>query len=176
MNQRNVMFTWLASVLLMAVLAGTPWISVVLTPEAGGQLIDITGYMVYPVASALILLQGSALLASFFTPVQVGRVLAGGVAIVMSWHLVTVATTLVPSMGSSMGASIETLTGVAGLLAQQELVSSTSESLLWAAYLVAVVLNILILAIKAIRPLHALPSKVKAGPNQIGMDLWDAQK
>ncbi|MFM1994950.1 MAG: hypothetical protein RLZZ610_467 [Actinomycetota bacterium] len=176
MNQRTVMFAWLASAILLAIFAGTPWSSVVLSPEAGGQLIEVTGYMAFPVASALILLQGSAILASFFTPVQVGKALAGGVAMVMIWHFITVSMTLGPSIGSSIEENIEAATGVSGAIAQQDLVASASESVLWAPYLLAVLINILILATKALMRLQASPSKVQTEPVQVGVDLWDAQK
>jgi hypothetical protein len=132
--------------------------------------------MAFPVASALILLQGSAILASFFTPVQIGKALAGGVAIVMVWHFISVSVTLGPSIGSSIEKNIEALTGVAGAIAQQDLVASANESVLWAAYLFAVLINTLILAIKALMHLQESPPKVQPEPAQVEVDLWDAQK
>lgn len=176
MNQRNLAFAWLGSVLLLSVFAGLSWLEVSLTPEAGGQSIEVTGYLAFPIISALILLQAAALLASFLTPTVVGRWIAGLLAPVMLGHAVLLIAGIEDAIETSLSATISQLTGVAGDVSQLQFVSESNNTFLWIGYLMAVAINLVVLVGKAL--LNVGPAKKAKEPkaSDDAGDLWESQK
>ena len=176
MNQRNLTFAWLASILLLAVFAGLRWLEVVLTPDAGGQIIEVTGYLVFPIISALILLQAASLLTSFFTPIVVGRWIAGLVAPVMLVHAVLTVIGLEDAIQASLAAGISDVTGVAGSSSQLQFVASSETTFMWVGYLVAIALNLVVLTGKALLNVGpAKPTPSNESSDDAG-NLWESQK
>ena len=57
MSSKRITIAWLISILLLVVFAGFSWLDLELTPEAGAQKFVISGYQVFPIISALLLLQ-----------------------------------------------------------------------------------------------------------------------
>jgi hypothetical protein len=176
LNQRSVTFAWLASILLLAIFAGATWLQVSLTPDAGEQNLEITGYLVYPIVSALILLQAASLLATFFTPLIVGRIIAGVLTPVMVIHGVFVALNLEQAFQTAVSAQIAEITGVVGADSQLQFVAFAGDTYLWVAYLAALVLNSVILGAKALVKLKPAVAKVAEGPEDSIGDLWESQK
>jgi hypothetical protein len=175
-NQRNLTFAWLASILLLAVFAGLRWLEVVLTPDAGGQIIEVTGYLVFPIISALILLQAASLLTSFFTPIVVGRWIAGLVAPVMLVHAVLTVIGLEDAIQASLAAGISDVTGVAGSSSQLQFVASSETTFMWVGYLVAIALNLVVLTGKALLNVGpAKPTPSNESSDDAG-NLWESQK
>ena len=176
MNQRNLTFAWLASILLLAVFAGLRWLEVVLTPDAGGQIIEVTGYLAFPIISALILLQAASLLTSFFTPIVVGRWIAGLVAPVMLVHAFLIVIGLEDAIQASLAAGISDGTGVAGSSGQLQFVASSETTFMWVGYLVAIALNLVVLTGKALLNVGpAKPTPSNESSDDAG-DLWESQK
>lgn len=176
MNQRNLTFAWLVSILLLAVFAGLSWLEVVLTPDAGGQIIKVTGYLAFPIISALMLLQAASLLASFFTPNVVGRWIAGLLAPVMLVHSVLIAIGLEDAIQGSLAVAISDVTGVAGSSSQLQFVASSNSTFMWVGYFVAIALNLFVLIRKAL--LNVGPAKrtpLSESSDDAG-DIWESQK
>lgn len=175
MNQRTLSFFWLGSILSLSVFAGFSWLEILLAPEAGGQSIEITGYLAFPIISALILLQAASLLASFFTPVMVGRWIAGLLSPVMLGHAILLMLSLDESIQSALGGSLSEITGVAGSVSQMQFVASSNSTFLWVGYLVAIGLNIAVLIGKAL--LHSGPAQKpkRFEPTEDSLDLWESQ-
>ncbi|MCX6478298.1 MAG: Trp biosynthesis-associated membrane protein, partial [Micrococcales bacterium] len=113
MSSKRVVFIWLASIILLAIFAGLSWLNLELSPEAGGQEFEITGYQVFPVISALLLLQLAAVLASFLTPITVARSISGLLAPIMLAHALFVAIGLQSNLQNAVEAQITEITGVA---------------------------------------------------------------
>lgn len=176
MNQRNVAFAWLASILLLTVFAGLSWLNLELTPEAGAQVVEITGYIVFPVISALILLQAAALLASFLTPVTVGRVISGSLVPVMVLHGVYVGLSLQGATQNAIAAQVGEITGVVGTNSQLQFVAFAGDTYIWVAYLLAIVVNAGILLAKAVLKLGPAVAREAEKPSEDAGDLWETQK
>jgi hypothetical protein len=175
-NQRNLSFAWLTSIILLSVSAGLSWQELLLTPEAGGQSIQVTGYSVFPIISALVLLQAAALLASFFTPASVGRLIAGLLIPVMVAHAFLVGVGLETNIQDSISRSISEITGVAGSASQLQFVASSTSTYLWVSYFLSVGLNLVLLAAKAFLNLGPAKSSPNVVPADDIEDLWESQK
>ena len=176
MNQRNLSLAWLTSILLLSVSAGLSWQELLLTPEAGGQSIQVTGYSVFPIISALLLLQAAALLASFFTPITVGRWISGLLIPAMVVHAFLVGAGLEASTQDSISGSITEITGVAGSASQLQFVASSTSTYLWVGYFLSIGLNLVLLAAKAFLNLGPARSASNTGPTDEIEDLWESQK
>ena len=176
MNQRNLSFAWLASILLLSVSAGLSWQELRLTPEAGGQSIQVTGYSVFPIIPALLLLQAAALLVSFFTPTTVGRWIAGFLIPAMVVHAFLVGVGLEASIQDSISGSITEISGVAGSASQLQFMASSTSTYLWVGYFFSIGLNLVLLAAKAFLNLGAARSSSNAGPADDIEGLWESQK
>jgi hypothetical protein len=175
-NQRNLTFAWLGSILLLSVLAGFNWLEVVLTPDAGGQLLEVTGYLAFPIISALILLQAASLLASFFSPVLVGRWIAGLLSPVMLGHALLLALSLEDGVQGALAGLLSEITGVSGSVSQMQFVASSNSTFLWVGYLIAIGFNVVVLIGKALLKVGS-PTKSKSyAPPEDSGDLWESQK
>jgi hypothetical protein len=175
LNSRNLIFAWVGSVLLVAVFAGASWQSIVLKMDAGGQAIVLTGYLVFPIISALILVQASALLVSLLTPNLVGRIIAGALVPVQIWHLITASFSLESALEQGASKLISDATGVVGS-GQLDLISSSSGGVLFLAYFAAVAINIFILGAKALMKLEPARKKAAIEPEEDAGSLWESQK
>jgi len=175
LNQRTALYAWVASVFLIAIAAGSSFAVVTLSKEAGAQVIELTGYLVFPIANALILLQTAAMLVSFFTPVKLTRILSALLVPVMTWHLVLVVASTELAISRALLVAVADVTGVSGLEAQLGLIESSVESgvVLW--YLLALVLNITVLLGKAVLNLPSPKPKERKPDKPDASDLWDSQ-
>ena len=162
--------------MLLSVFAGFSWLEILLVPEAGGQSIEITGYLAFPIISALVLLQGASLLASFFTPTIVGRWIAGLLAPVMLTHAIFLVLSLDEGIQIALAGSLSEVTGVAGSASQMQFVASSNSSFLWVGYLVAIGLNMAVLVGKALLNAGPANQNKKHQPAEDSGDLWESQK
>ena len=167
---------WLASIVLLAIFAGLGWLNLGLSPEAGGQEFEITGYQVFPVISALLLLQLAALIASFLVPITVARVISGLLAPIMLAHAFFVAMGLQSNLQIAVEAQITEVTGVAGLASQAEFVVFTGDTYLWIGYLFAIGWNVAALLTKALSKTGSSESRSTKTHIVDEVDLWETQK
>ena len=176
MTQRSVSLAWLLTILLLTVLAGFSWVDLTLSPASGGQQIQVTGFLVFPIISALLLLQGSALLAAFFTPPLVGRIISAALVPVVLWHAVVVLSTIQQGLQDAVAAEITKATGVVGIASQAQLVETALDSNLWYVYLGVLVFNIVALVARALVGNVAVKKNVASVVLDESDDLWENQR
>lgn len=175
MTARSVSLIWLFTILALTVLAGFSWVDLTLTPASGGQKIELTGFVVFPIISALLLLQGSALLAAFFTPSIVGRIISGIQVPIGVWHAVVIVTTIESSLQDAVAAEITKATGVVGVSSQAQLLETALDNNIWYVYLGVLVVNVLALAARSVVG-RTTPRKQAASPSrEDSEDLWENQ-
>lgn len=176
MNAKRVSVLWLLTILILTVLAGFSWIDLTLSPTSGGQQIQVTGFLVFPIISALLLLQASALLAAFFTPSVVGRLISAVLVPIVAWHAIVVLTTIQPALLDAVAAEITKATGVVGVSSQAQLVDLALDNNLWYLYLAVLVLNILALVGRALVNQPKSKSPSTSAPLEDSDDLWENQR
>jgi hypothetical protein len=176
MNSKRITVAWLVSILLLVVFAGLSWLDLELTPEAGAQKFEISGYQVFPIISALLLLQGAALLSSVLTPVAVGRAISGLMVPIMLAHAFFVVVGLQSNLQNAVAVQISEITGVAGIASQAQFVEFAGDTYLWVGYLLSIVVNLAVLLTKAVS--KAQLSKTRHNREEIidELDLWETQK
>ena len=176
MSSRKITIAWLVSVGLMAAFAGMSWIDLELSPEAGAQKFQISGYQVFPIISALMLLQVASLLATLLTPELVARAISGLLAPIMLAHALLVFFGLQSNTQNAIEVQITEMTGVSGFASQAEFVEFAGETFLWVGYLLAITLNFAVLLAKAV--LKSVSSNAKATKEELVSepDLWETQK
>ena len=176
MNSKRITVAWLVSILLLVVFAGLSWLDLELTPEAGAQKFEISGYQVFPIISALLLLQGAALLSSVLTPVAVGRAISVLMVPIMLAHAIFVVVGLQSNLQNAVAVQISEITGVAGIASQAEFVEFAGDTFLWVGYLLSIVVNLAVLLTRAVS--KAQLSKTRQSREEIidELDLWETQK
>ena len=176
MNSKRITVAWLVSILLLVVFAGLSWLDLELTPEAGAQKFEISGYQVFPIISALLLLQGAALLSSVLTPVAVGRAISGLMVPIMLAHAIFVVVGLQSNLQNAVAVLISEITGVEGIASQAQFVEFAGDTYLWVGYLLSIVVNLAVLLTKAVS--KAQMSKTRHNREEIidELDLWETQK
>ena len=176
MSSRKIAIAWLVSVGLMAVFAGMSWINLELSPEAGAQKFEISGYQVFPIISALMLLQVAALLATLLTPELVARAISGLLAPIMLANGFFVLLGLPSNIENAVEVQITEITGVSGFASQAEFVQFAGETFLWVGYLLALALNCAVLLAKAFSVSGASETKASKEELVSEPDLWETQK
>lgn len=176
MNSRSLTFLWLGSIAILSVLAGSSWRSIDLNELAGGARIEISGYLAFPVITALLLLQAAAFLATILTRPTVGKVISGVLVPVLTWHFLSVLWSIDQALQEAAALEIAKLTGVAGLASQTEFVVSMDQGPNWIFYLGAVAVNIVVLMLKTFsRGVSPKESKIQQAESDT-TDLWESQK
>ena len=176
MSSKRITVAWLISILLLVVFAGLSWLDLELTPEAGAQKFVISGYQVFPIISALLLLQGAALLSSVLSPVAVGRAIAGLMVPIMLAHGFYVVVGLQLNLQNAVAVQISEITGVEGIASQAQFVEFAGDTYLWVGYLLSTAVNLAVLLTKAVS--RAQLSKTRQNREEIidELDLWETQK
>jgi hypothetical protein len=176
LNSRRSTIAWIASIALLAIFAGLSWLNLELSPEAGAQKFEISGFQAFPIISALLLLQVAALLASLLTPKMVSRVISGILSPIMLAHGLFVVVGLQSSLQKAIEAQISEITGVAGFASQAEFVAFAGETYLWVGYLLAISLNLAILLTKSLSKRAHSEARPKKEALVDEQDLWETQK
>jgi hypothetical protein len=176
MSSKRITIAWFMSILLLVVFAGLSWLDLELTPEAGAQKFEISGYQVFPIISALLLLQGAALLSSALSPVAVGRAIAGLVVPIMLAHGFYVVVGLQSNLQNAVAMQISEITGVAGIASQAEFVEFAGDTYLWVGYLLSIAVNLTVLLAKAVSKAQLSKTRQNREENIDELDLWETQK
>lgn len=176
MNSRRITIAWIGSIVLLAVFAGLSWLNLELSPEAGAQVFEISGFQVFPIISALLLLQVAALLASLLTPKLVSRVISGILSPIMLAHGLFVFVGLQSGLQDAIEVQITDITGVAGFASQAEFVAFAGDTYLWVGYLLAISLNLAILLSKSLAKVAHSEARETKEILVDGQDLWETQK
>jgi hypothetical protein len=160
----------------LTILAGLSWVDLTLSPASGGQEIEVTGFLTFPIISALLLLQGSALLAAFFTPALVGRIIAGLQIPIVLWHAIDVLSTVESALQDAVAAEITKATGVVGVASQAQLVDTALDNNIWYIYLAVLALNAVALVSRALVGKVVVRKATRDGSGDDSEDLWESQR
>ena len=171
---RSLRLGWLASVIAMMVTAGSSWYDLLLVPDAGSQQVAISGYQVFPIISALLLLQGAAILVSLLTPPTVTRWVAAGLAVLQAWHLIATFFGATASIETAAASKLSELTGVTGQ-AQQQLVEAASSTDAPIFYLIALGVNVVALLLNSLLSPPKPPSRSNPEQSDDSSSLWESQ-
>ena len=174
-NEARLSAFWFATIIGASLFAGASWLDVLLSPEAGGQTIQVTGTLVFPVITALLLLQAAGLFTSYFAPNLVGRLIAGSLSLVMIFHFGLVVVGFVEAIDKAISGQVFEATGVLGQAGQDQFLAASTDTYMWVGYLICLFLNISVLISRGL--LQEKRGEVKR--DGIGQDspsdLWESQ-
>jgi hypothetical protein len=175
MSRKFLLVAWLVSVLALSLAAGFSWVDIELSPAAGGQALAISGYTVFPIISALILLQGASLFASIFTPATVSKVIVALQIPIVIWHTYIVLTTVSSALQLAVSSEITRVTGVEGIESQSQLIELVLDNNVWIVY-AAILLGNLALLLGLVVSKYK-PSKSRSTDLDLpdAEDLWQSQ-
>jgi len=173
-TRTKVLLSWLLSGGLVAITAAQSWQSFELSESAGGGVIQITGFLAFPVIGTLISLQVVMILASLLVKPIVTRILATATLPLMIWIFFEVFLTSEIQVRETLVSVLAAQTGVVQELSSSEFIMSSSVGVFTMLFLITAALNALVLAFLVLKPFqHQKPkaSKSKREPE----DLWSSQ-
>ena len=174
MKRTRVLLIWLFSSGLVALTAAQSWQSFEVSESAGGGVIQITGFLAFPVIGTLISLQVVIILVSLLVKPIVARILAAATLPLMIWAFFDVVLTSEKQVRETLVSVLAAQTGVVQDLSTSEFLVSSSVSVFTTLFLITLALNALVLAILALIPIkHQKPKATKS--NQEPEDLWSSQ-
>ncbi len=174
MTRAKVLLSWLFSTGLVAITAAQGWQSFEVSESAGGGVIQITGFLAFPVIGTLISLQVVIILVSLLVKPIVTRILAAATLPLMIWSFFEVVLTSGNQVRETLVSVLAAQTGVVQDLSTSEFLVSTSVSVFTTLFLISAALNALVLAFLALIPIkHQKPKIAKS--NQEPEDLWSTQ-
>ena len=174
MTRAKVLLSWLFSTGLVAITAAQSWQSFGVSESAGGGVIQITGFLAFPVIGTLMSLQIVIILVSLLVKPIVTRILAAATLPLMIWSFFEVVLTSGNQVRETLVSVLAAQTGVVQDLSTSEFLVSTSVSVFTTLFLISAALNALVLAFLALIPIKQQKPKV-ARSNQEPEDLWSTQ-
>jgi uncharacterized membrane protein YedE/YeeE len=144
--------------------------------EAGGGVLEVTGYSAFPVLGTLVGLQLLAVLLSLLTKPVVTRYVSAAIAALMTWNLFFVSTTSSAQISLTAQRELADKTGVLQDLASSDFLVSSAVSLWSGFFLVAVFLNILALGMVALLLQERSVAPMAKRDRDLPEDLWGDQK
>ena len=174
MTRAKVLLSWLFSTGLVAITAAQSWQSFEVSESAGGGVIQITGFLAFPVIGTLMSLQIVIILVSLLVKPIVTRILAAATLPLMIWSFFEVVLTSGNQVRETLVSVLGAQTGVVQDLSTSEFLVSTSVSVFTTLYLISAALNALVLAFLALIPVkHEKPKAAKS--KREPEDLWSSQ-
>jgi hypothetical protein len=175
MTRRVLLGSWFGTILLIVSVAGLNWVEVLLLPATGGQAIEVTGFIAFPIIGALALLQGASLLVSMFTPVLVSKLIAAFQIPIIGWHLYAVIAGAAEAMQQAVAAEITKATGVVGVASQSQLIELALDTNLWYVYVGVLALNLSVLVALIFARNNSSHKSSQTTEDSHAGDLWDSQ-
>ena len=174
MTRTKVLLIWLFSTGLVAITAAQSWQSFEVSESAGGGVIQITGFLAFPVIGTLIPLQVVIILVSLLVKPIVTRILAAATLPLMIWSFIEVVLTSELQVRETLVSVLAAQTGVVQDLSTSEFLAASSVSVFTTLYLISAALNALVLAFLALIPVkHEKPKAAKS--KREPEDLWSSQ-
>ena len=174
MTRTQSLLGWLLSIGLVSLTAGQSWQSFEVSESAGGEVIQITGFLAFPVIGTLVSLQVVILLVSLLVKPIVTRILAAATLPLMLWIFLEVALTSELQVRETLVSVLAAQTGVVQDLSTSEFLVSSSVSVFTTLFIISAALNALVLAFLALIPIkHQMPKAAKS--NQEPEYLWSSQ-
>lgn len=175
MKRTRVLLIWLFSSGLVALTAAQSWQSFEVSESAGGGVIQITGFLAFPVIGTLISLQVVIILVSLLVKPIVTRILAAATLPLVIWSFLEVVLTSGNQVRETLVSVLAAQTGVVQDLSTSEFLVSSSVGVFSTLFLISAALNALVLAFLALIPIkHQKPKFVKSKREQ-PEDLWSSQ-
>jgi hypothetical protein len=173
-TRAKVLLSWLFSTGLVAITAAQSWQSFEVSESAGGGVIQITGFLAFPVIGTLMSLQIVIILVSLLVKPIVTRILAAATLPLMIWSFFEVVLTSELQVRETLVSVLAAQTGVVQDLSTSELLAASSVSVFTTLYLISAALNALVLAFLALIPVkHEKPKAAKS--KREPEDLWSSQ-
>jgi hypothetical protein len=173
-TRTKVLLSWLFSTGLVAITAGQSWQSFEVSESAGGGVIQITGFLAFPVIGTLISLQVVIILVSLLVNPIVTRVLAAAILPLMIWSLFEVVLTSEKQVRETLVSVLAAQTGVVQEPSTSEFLVSSSVGVFTTLFLVSAALNALVLAFVALIPIEIQKPKAAKSKRE-PEDLWSSQ-
>ena len=174
MTRAKVLLSWLFSTGLVAITAAQSWQSFEVSESAGGGVIQITGFLAFPVIGTLMSLQIVIILVSLLVKPIVARILAAATLPLMIWSFFEVVLTSGNQVRETLVSVLAAQTGVVQDLSTSEFLASSSVSVFTTLYLISAALNAFVLAFLALIPVkHEKPKAAKS--KREPEDLWSSQ-
>jgi hypothetical protein len=173
-TRAKVLLSWLFSTGLVAITAAQSWQSFEVSESAGGGVIQITGFLAFPVIGTLMSLQIVIILVSLLVKPIVTRILAAATLPLMIWSFFEVVLTSELQVRETLVSVLAAQTGVVQDLSTSEFLASSSVSVFTTLFLISAALNASVLAFLALIPIkHQKPKVAKS--NHEPEDLWSSQ-
>jgi TRAP-type C4-dicarboxylate transport system permease small subunit len=174
-TKNQATLAWIASLALLAIAAGMNWQSFEVSMSAGGGLIEISGFLAFPIIGTLVLLQVLTLLIGLLVKPLVTRVLAGVMLPLMVWNFSDVLLNSTTRVQETLVGVLAKQTGVIEQIGDSEFLASSSIGISSSLFLVALAVNCLLLAFFLLRPAIRNRAKARKGGQQQPEDLWSSQ-
>lgn len=139
-------------------------------------MIDVSGFLAFPVIGTLITLQVVAVLVSLLVKPLVTRIMALAVLPLMAWNFIDVLLNSPNQIQSTVMGVISEQTGVLEEVATSEFLVASSGGVFSGLFLFTLGLNALFLAFIALVALKKPATKSISTESQLPEDLWSSQK
>lgn len=175
MTRTQSLLGWLFSIGLVAITAAQGWQSFEVSESAGGGVIQISGFLAFPIIGTMVSLQVVIILVSLLVKPMVTRILAATALPLMIWILFDVLLTSEDQVQGTLMRVVASQTGVVQELSSSEFLVSSSAGVFTTLFLLSAALNALVLAVIALMPIkHQKPAAAKSKREQ-PEDLWSSQ-
>ena len=175
MTRTQVLIGWLGSLALIAIAAAQSWQSSEVSQSAGGGVIQISGFLAFPVISSVISLQVMIILVSLLVKSMVTRILAATVLPLAIWCIFDVLLNSAERVQATLMRVLSEQTGVLEEIPNSEFLVSSSVGVFSTLFLIAAVLNAFLLAVIALLPPKIPATKASKPERQLPEDLWSSQ-
>lgn len=175
MTRTKVLLSWLFSTGLVAITAAQTWQSFEVSESAGGGVIQITGFLAFPVIGTLISLQVLMILVSLLVNQIVTRILAAAALPLMIWSFIEVLLTADIQIRETLISVLADQTGVVQELSTSEFLVSSSVGVFTTLFLISTALNAIVLAFLAMVPIKLQKPKAAKSKREQPEDLWISQ-
>lgn len=175
MTRTQSLLGWLFSIGLVAITAAQGWQSFEVSESAGGGVIQISGFLAFPIIGTMVSLQVVIILVSLLVKPMVTRILAATALPLMIWILFDVLLTSEDQVQGTLMRVVASQTGVVQELSSSEFLVSSSAGVFTTLFILSAALNALVLAVMALMPIkHQKPAAAKSKREQ-PEDLWSSQ-
>jgi hypothetical protein len=174
-TRTKVLLSWLFSTGLVAITAAQTWQSFEVSESAGGGVIQITGFLAFPVIGTLISLQVLMILVSLLVNQIVTRILAAAALPLMIWSFIEVLLTADIQIRETLISVLADQTGVVQELSTSEFLVSSSVGVFTTLFVISTALNALFLAFLALAPIKLQKPKAAKSKREQPEDLWISQ-
>jgi len=175
-SKSRVTVLWLASVILLSALAAQSWGSFELSSEAGGGVLQVSGFVAIPIIGTLLILQVICVSISFLVPILINRVLSATLATMILWNLADVFLNSTSHVQLALVRLVADKTGVIQEIASNGFIVSTSAGPYALLYVLAAALNIFVLLRFVLSPQKRTSSRTLGErSHNLPEDIWANQ-